>query len=133
MEFYASTARQGFEVPVIFDNQDLIARAEKHLQQSDYKAAAVYVRSAFEKIIRKYCEDKKKKVVFKRRLKKYTTEDFWDVIKDEVTTPVKSSIETYRALVLNPFSHYNTERHEIGRELRSAIQAVRDLKNELNK
>jgi len=41
MEFYAQSNNQGFEVPMIFDNQDLIDKAEKHLQQSDYKAAAV--------------------------------------------------------------------------------------------
>jgi len=33
--------------------------------------------------------------------------------------------------VLNAFSHYNTERHEIKTELESAIQAVEKLKQEL--
>ncbi|MCP4628756.1 MAG: hypothetical protein GY850_35400 [bacterium] len=131
LEFYAQICDQGFEIPVIFDNQDLIVKAEKQLQQSDYKAAAIYTRSAFEKIIRKHCEKKKKLVVFKPQLKKYTTEDFWIVIKDDVTRATKADIEKYRALVLNPFSHYNTERHEIGTELQNAIQAVKDLKNEL--
>ena len=42
-----------------------------------------------------------------------------------------SNIETYRPLVLNAFSHYNTERHEIRAELINAIQAVKDLKTEL--
>ena len=133
MEFYAKTTDEAYEVPVIFDNQDLIAKAEEHLEQSDYKAAAVYVRSAFEKMIREYCEKKKKKVVFKSRLKDYTTQDFWNVIKNDVPVKVKLDIETYRTLVLNPFSHYNTERHEIRAELQNAIQAVKDLKNELNK
>ena len=131
MEFYAQTNDRGFDMPVIFDNQDLIAKAEKHLQQCDYKAAAVYVRSAFEKIIRKHCEDKAKKVVFKSQLKKYKTQDFWDVIKDDIEASVRSDIEKYRALVLNPFSHYNTERHEIKSELGDAIQAVKNLKQEL--
>ena len=133
MEFYTSTTKQGFEVPVIFDDQDLIGKAEKHLQQCDYKATAVYIRSAFEKIVRKYCEDKKKKVVFKSKLKKYTTEDFWTVIKDDLDEPTRSAIETYRTLVLNPFSHYNTERHEIGRELKAAVESVKNLRTELGK
>jgi len=133
MEFYAETSGEAYEVPVIFDNQDLIAKAEEHLEQSDYKAAAVYVRSAFEKMIRKYCEKKEKKVVFKSRLKDYTTQNFWDVIKSQLPTSVKSDIEKYRALVLNPFSHYNTEQHEIGKELQCAIQAVKNLKSELDK
>lgn len=33
---------------VVIDNQDFIATAERHLHQCDYKAAAVYTRSAFE-------------------------------------------------------------------------------------
>ena len=73
----------------------------------------------------------KKLAVFKPQLKKYTTEDFWEVIKDDVAQATKADIEKYRTLVLNPFSHYNTERHEIGTELQNAIQAVKDLKNEL--
>jgi len=131
MEFYAQTNDQGYEVPVIFDNQDLIAKAERHLRQTDFKAAAIYIRSAFERIIRKYCEDKKKKVVFKSRLKDYTTEHFWSVVKADAPNSV-GDIERYRALVLNPFSHYNTERHEIKAELENAIQAIKNLKSELD-
>ena len=133
MEFYAQLSNNGMELPVILDNRNLIAKAEKHLQQCDYKAAAIYTRSAFEQIIRKYCEKKKKPVAFKSQLKKYTTEDFWKVIKDEVPKPTKNDIETYRTLVLNTFCHYNTERHEIKPELTSAISAVKALKTELSK
>ena len=131
MEFYAAVSREGFEVPVIFDNQDLLTKARKHLGQNDYKAAAVYVRSAFEKTIRRHCEKKKKAVVFKSKPHKYTTEDFWNAIKGDIDPALKSKIETYRSLVLNPFSHYNTERHEIRTELENAIKAVTELKDEL--
>ena len=128
MEFYAQRSNNGMESPIILDNQDLISKAERHLQQCDYKAAAVYTRSAFEKIIRKYCEKKKKAVVFKSQLKNYTTENFWKVIKDDVPEATKSEVERYRSLVLNAFSHYNTERHEIKTELANAISAVKALK-----
>lgn len=131
LELYAQTCDEGFDVSVIFNNQDLIAKAEKHLQQCDYKATAVYIRSAFEKMIRKHCEKKKKQVVFKSQLEKYTTEDFWKVIKADVAAATKADIEKYRSLVLNPFSHYNTERHEIKTELINAIQTVNALKQEL--
>ncbi len=133
MEFYAQACKDGTEVPLIFDDQDLIAKAEHHLQQCDYKASAVYTRSAFEKLIRKHCENKKKPVVFKSRLKDYTTEDFWKVIKDDLPGKNQNDVEAYRPLVLNAFSHYNTERHEIKTELQNAIQAVKDLKDELAK
>jgi hypothetical protein len=75
---------------------------------------------------------KRKKVVFKTRLKDYSTEDFWAAIKTEVQLATKTSIEQYRDLVLNTFSHYNTERHEIRTELENAIAVVKNLKAELN-
>jgi len=133
MEFYAQTCADGTETPLILDDKDFIARAESHLGQCDYKAAAVYARSAFEKLIRRHCEKKKKAVRFRSRLKDYTTEDFWNVIKDDLPEAIRNGIETYRPLVLNAFSHYNTERHEIKAELVNAIQAVKNLKGELAK
>lgn len=38
-----------------------------------------------------------------------------------------AEIETYRALVLNPFSHYNSQKHEIRSELDGAIQVLQKL------
>ena len=131
MEFYSQQTKDGFEMPCIFDNMDLLAKAKQHLNNSDYKAAAVYTRSEFEKIIRSYCESKRKHLVFKTRLKDYTTENFWKVIKDDIQPTSKNAIEQYRSLVLNAFSHYNTERHEIKTELAAAIKVVNDLKMEL--
>jgi energy-coupling factor transporter ATP-binding protein EcfA2 len=131
MEFYAQPCADGTEIPIIFDNQDLIAKAKHHLQQCDYKAAAVYTRSAFERLVRSYCEKKHKKVTFKTKLKDYTSDDFWKAAKDDAPNST-TAIEQYRSLVLNAFSHYNTERHEIKTELESAIQAVECLKNELS-
>ncbi|MFZ2169702.1 MAG: AAA family ATPase [Methylococcaceae bacterium] len=133
LEFYAQETKEGYEIPLINDDSDFLQKAEKYCNECDYKAAAVYTRSAFEKILRKYCEDKKKKITFKAKLKDYTTEDFWGVIKEDVNSSIQSEIEKYRALVLNAFSHYNTERHEIKTELKNAMEAVKNLKNELSK
>ena len=131
LELYAQPCSDGTDIPVIFDDQSLIAKAERHLRQCDYKAAAVYTRSAFEKKIRHYCERKRKRVVFKSRLKDHTTEEFWKALQDDLPGTVRAEIETYRTLVLNPFSHYNTERHEIKTELASAIRAVKNLEKAL--
>jgi hypothetical protein len=46
---------------------------------------------------------------------------------------IQADIETYSPLVLNAFSHYNSERHEIKTELTRAIQAVKNRKVELDK
>lgn len=132
MEFYAQETREGYEIPLIHDDSDFLQKAEKYCSDCDYKSAAIYTRSAFEKELRKYCQRKRKQIVFKPKLKDYTTEDFWAVIKPDIDASILSEIDKYRALVLNPFSHYNTERHEIKTELKDAIQAVKNLKNELN-
>ena len=131
MEFYAQDCRDGTQIPLIFDDQDLVAKAKAHLQGCDYKASAVYTRSAFEQLIRRFCEKKKKAIKYKARLKDYTTEDFWNALKADLTQNIRDDIEKYRSLVLNTFSHYNTEKHEIKIELRDAIQAVEKLKTAL--
>jgi len=131
LEFYAQTGGVGYEIPVISD-KDLIAKAKQHLGNSDYKAAAVYTRSAFEKIIQRYCKEKKKKLVFKYKLKDYKAEEFWKEVKEDLSDGMKSAVEEYRALVLNPFSHYNTEKHEIGSEIAAAISVIEKLKDELD-
>ena len=41
MEFYAQRSNNGMEFPVIFDNQGLISKAERHLQQCDYKGLSI--------------------------------------------------------------------------------------------
>ena len=97
-------------------------------QACDYKAAAVYTRSAFEKIIQKYCEKKRKSLRFKSCLKDYTSENFWDAMKSDLNPATLNAIEAHRSLVLNTFSHDNTEKHEIKTELQDAIQAVDTLK-----
>lgn len=131
MELYAEMTKEGYEIPKIFDNQDLLTKAQYHFDNSDYKASAVYTRSAFEKIIRDYCEQKHKKIVFKSKLKDYSSEDFWKAITDDIKPTTKEAIETYRHLVLNALSHYNTDKHEIKTELANARKAVADLKAEL--
>lgn len=131
MEFYAQRCKDGTELPCIHDGVDFLVTAENHLAKCDYKASAVYTRSAFEKMIRKHCEKKRKPVVFKSSLKNYKTEDFWQVLEADLSQKTRDEIETYRSLVLNAFSHYNTERHEIKAELEGAIKAVKTLSDEL--
>ena len=130
LEFYAQETDGGYEIPLINDG-DFLKKAEEYYKDCDYKAAAVYTRSAFEKTLRKYCENKKKKITFKSKLKDYTTQDFWSAVCADITPFTKSEIEQYRDLVLNPFSHYNTEKHEFKTELKDAIDAVTRLKKEL--
>jgi hypothetical protein len=132
MEFYAQPTDKGYEIPCVIDKVDLLDKAEVHLDQSDYKAAAVYTRSAFEQIIRNYCNRRpKKKIPFHQNQKQYTSEHFWTALKDGLEATLVTEVEQYRDLVLNPFSHYNTEKHEIRTELTTAIQTIKTLKTAL--
>ena len=57
---------------------------------------------------------------------------FFLEILNDIQPATKRDIEQYRDLVLNPYSHYNTEKHEIKTELIDAIDAVKKLKPELD-
>ncbi|MCP4150006.1 MAG: hypothetical protein GY757_19830 [bacterium] len=92
----------------------------------------MYTRSEFERLLHKYSEKRGLKVPFKSKLKSYSSQDFWDELFPVLTPALKVEIEQYRDLVLNPFSHYNTEKHEIKSELIDAMEAIKKLKNELS-
>lgn len=129
MEFYAQATNKGYEIPCIIDDQDLLTKAGNHLNASDYKAAAVYARSAFEEIIRNYCFKKRKNVTFRRQQKEYNSNHFWTAMKDDLDDTLVTDVQKYRDLVLNTFSHYNIEKHEIRTELEAAIQTIQTLKH----
>jgi hypothetical protein len=130
MEFYARRNHHGYETPLILPDPDLISKAQAHHAECDYKAAAVYARSAFEQMIRDYCDKRPKKAIpFHKKAKDYKSQHFWSAIRDDPrVAPLGADVERYRELVLNPFSHYDTEKHEIGTELRDAINTINALK-----
>jgi len=132
IEFYAQEMNGGYEIPKVDDKTDFIQKAKAHYANSDYKASAVYARSAFERILMNYCEKKRKKLVFKTRKKDYSSEDFWKVIKDDLQPATKINIEQYRFLIYNPLSHYDPEINPVKAELSAAIAEVENLSNELN-
>ncbi|MBT1705870.1 AAA family ATPase [Chryseosolibacter indicus] len=134
LEFYATQIDKGYEIPRILDNNDYIARAEKYLQENDYKCAAVYARTAFERELQKFCDRKGIAVKYHKQVKKYASEHFWNAIKSQnhMTQGTISDIEQFRDLVLNAFSHYNTEKHEIKKELQKALNSIKSLKGVLD-
>ncbi len=145
-EFYARRARMGFEVPIIRENksnshvQNYIDKAEGFFNQGDNKAAGVYLRSAFEFILKRYCFGKKVPVPFYLDSSKMKTDEFWEALKKyKLThpacglTPVTTTqIDHYTSLVLNPLSHHDVNKHEITTEIQGAIATVKTLKAELN-
>ncbi len=103
----------GIELPIYVDNKKYLDRAKEHLQANDYKAAAVYARTAFEVVLKKFCESKNLKVKYRENIKALESNDFWTEIKllckenNTLFLCVKlvDEIELYRSVVLNPLSH----------------------------
>ena len=56
-EFYFR-ATDEYEIPVCKEDTPYLGKAKEYLDASDYKACAVYVRTAFEGTIKQYCENK---------------------------------------------------------------------------
>ena len=90
------------------------------------------VPDAFKQHISNYCDKKRKLVKFRAKQKKYSSEDFWDAIKDDLDSQLVNDVKKYRDLVLNTFSHYNTEKHEICTELIATIQTIQNLETALS-
>lgn len=129
VEFYAQEKPGGYEKPVIFYDKEFLGRAKYHYNKCDYKSAAVYTRAAFEKTIRNYCNKKNKMFAYSQ--KGPDANKLWSSVCRDIDNATKVKIETYRNLVLNPFSHYDITRHEVKSELRQAMAVVRKLEKEL--
>jgi hypothetical protein len=123
-------------LPVIED-EDLLTRAKTHLNAKDFKAAAIYARSAFERLLKRFCEDNAIKVRFVQSLKSLDTNDLFDAACDwktpgnvkPITDELKADVGRARVL-LNRLSH--SEVMQITEsEVREAIMVMRLLETTL--
>ncbi len=145
-EFYARRARKGFEIPIVRENnsnshiQNYIDIAEAFFNQGDNKAAGVYLRSAYEFILKRFCFGKKVPVPFYIDNSKMKTDEFWSSVKKYkaahpacgLTPATTTQIDHYTSLVLNPLSHHDINKHEITSEIQGALTTIKTLKAELN-
>lgn len=137
VEFYFEQT-DNFEVPVYVENKAYLEKAQEHLDANDYKACVIYLRSAFEAAIKRYCDKKQLSVRYCENPKRLRSDDLWLPIKTEekengillLDLTLVDKIERYLNILLNPLSHdtiVNTHR----RELEDAIEAVDELQNKL--
>ena len=132
-------------MPVIHEHkassniQGYIEKAVEYFNAGDNKAAGVYLRSAFEFILKRYCYEKVP-VTFYVDSSKIKTDAFWGAVKQyKINKPgrcglspaTQNDIDNYMRLVLNPLSHHDINKHEISAEILGAIQAIKNLKAEL--
>lgn len=149
IELYSRRTRKGFENPVLVYGNDkqtgshidrFITAAQDYYNAGDNKAAGVYLRSAFEFILKRYCMSKSIPVAFKLSSSDLNTDNFLNAIKVYktanpakcgLTAATQTSLEHFRKLVLNPLSHHDINKHEISSEIIAAIAVIRTLKTEL--
>ena len=143
-ELYSSQ-NNGLELPVYVENKRYIEnktyleRAKEHLEANDYKAAAVYARSAFEFALKRFCESKNLKIKFRENIKDLESNDFWTEIKQHkkgdisfLNVKLIDEVELYRSVILNPLSHsqiINITQFEVSK----AIEIVEQLEKELRR
>ena len=137
VEFYFSQTDE-YEVPIYVEDKAYLEKAREHLDANDYKACAVYVRTAFEAAIKQYCEKNDLAIKYRENPRDLRSEDFWAPIKMEkdeaghllLDLRVVDEIERSRKFILNELSHAifaNIYRNE----LEDAIDVVERLKNAL--
>ncbi len=132
LEIYSKNLLDGFEAPVIYSN-DLIQKSKDYLSTNDYKASAVYIRSAFEKIVKDYCHKNGLKVKFSKQPFRVDINHFWESIVKNTTLKKETveKIELYRSIVMNPISHHTLEKPEFKTEIQNTISAVMSLSDDL--
>lgn len=127
----------GYDIPVYVEDKTYLERAREYLNANDCKACAVYVRTAYEAIIKGYCEKNNIRVKYRENVNELNSNDFWTPIKDKkisgkrlLKLTLVKKIELTRKFTLNPLSHA----HVVNipkKELEDAIEAVEWLEDAL--
>lgn len=131
-EFYFSKSDEA-EIPVYVEGKAYLDKAREFLTANDHKACAIYLRSAFEEVIKKCCARKRLPVRYRSEPNQLTSQDFWEAIKIAnqnsafFTQSFMNEIELYRSRILNPLSHA-TIANIPRKEIEDAIEAVERLK-----
>ena len=137
VEFYFSQTDE-YEVPIYVENKAYLEKAREYLNSNDYKACAIYVRTAFEAAIKRYCEKRDLAIKYRENPRDLRSEDFWAPIKMEedeaghllLDLRVVDEVERARKFILNELSHA-TFANIYRKELEDAIEAVEQLENAL--
>ena len=136
-EFYFSKTDE-YEIPIYVEDRAYLEKAKEYFCANDYKACVIYLRTAFEVTIKRFCDKKNLKVRYCENPKDLKSDDFWQSIKggktrngdpllEEILT---DEIELYRKIILNPLSHSRIV-SVAKKEISNAIKAVEKLEAEL--
>ena len=136
-EFYSEKTDE-YEIPIYAQDKPYLDKAKVYFAANDYKACVIYLRTAFEAAIKKFCEKEDLQVRYRENPKELQSNDFWEPIKkvelDDGTPFLEQSlikeIELYRSIILNPLSHARTVT-VVKKEISEAIKAVEKLEDKL--
>ena len=118
---------------------DLLEMAERHLTRKDYKAAAVYARSALEALCHHTCAKANLPVIHVTSSKERKVEHYIEGIEARLgqlrvkidrqsATKLIARLREAQSFVLNRNSHFDVEEEDpLSGEVKAAIQTVRDL------
>lgn len=115
---HAKLHQAGWEMPLLLNDAPFLDRASSYIEDGDYKAAGVYLRGAFESMLRDLCLERSQHVPLKENLRDYKSEDLWPVVAKYVVKGagplvdegLKAEIELQRRYVLNPLCHNDPAR-----------------------
>ena len=139
IELYAGHGSD-YEMPILVENKNYLDKAKFYLQANDHKAAAIYLRTAFEVKIKWFCEKKNIPIKYREKPKDLATNDFWEPIKNAKNsdnTPMYVSgalafdVELYRSFIMNPLSHAQLAIAP-RQEIQDAIDTVERLEQALD-
>lgn len=133
--YYKKT--NGYEIPVYAEEKKYIDKAKEHLKVNDFKACAIYVRTAFEAAMKRLCKKKAILVKYRENPKALTSNYLWEqIIRWQQNRPnvinhnLENNIEAARKFTLNELSHASVA-NIYKKELEDAIDAVEELENVL--
>ena len=131
-EFYFSKTDE-YEIPTYVERRAYLEKAREYFNANDYKACVIYLRTAFEAAIKKFCDEKKLQVGYRENPKRLTSKDFWLSIKKAnfIETELIEEVELYRKTILNPLSHDSIV-NPVKKEIAEAIEAVENLEKSLS-
>ncbi len=140
MRLHAEALGDGWEMPVLCDYASYLDKAWAHIQSDDYKAAGVYLRSAWEEDMRGFCVRRQLKMPLKNELRAYKAEDLWQQVRSFeyktgfrlVDDSLAREIRFCQRHVLNPLCHSDPAR-PTREEVRRAHMALSRLRILLEK
>ena len=137
-ELYHGVHEDQLEIPVWKTDKSYLEKAEEYLNiHHDLKASAVYLRTAFEVILKQFC-NKRIKIIYKEDRKKLSSDDFWQSVRTAqkkdgtlyVSQLLACDVELYRNIIMNPLSHSRiVQVHR--KEVEDAIATIKQLKQAL--